>query len=200
MWRLFSICAESQRKSIFWGTFRGWGRPCCNPDWNDAGNPAFAARARADDIASRTQHVGLAAPIIKALIEAQGRAFLRQEHSPVLAVLHGQLDAGVTEELGAGNAIDTDTGLAALTRRLRARGEGLAGLDTHAFPRGEDIDRRFGFRRRRGLARRSASQERCHGQQTEWPDYLLQCLHVRPIGPFCPPDAPWCGCTGAVER
>lgn len=58
--------------------------------------------------------MSLAAAVIKALVEAEAGAFLRQEQAPVPPVAHGQLDGGIAKQLGAGNILHVDAGLAAL--------------------------------------------------------------------------------------
>ena len=126
------------------------------PHPDDTGNRAFAARAGTDDIAPGTQLTGALTTIIKPLIKAQRRAFLRQKYPIVLAVFHRQFDGSVTEQLRPRQIFDRNAAVTPGVRRKRPCGHRLAWRHRHALPFGGSAR----FLRRNGPRWRSGRAER----------------------------------------
>lgn len=102
---------------------------------DDAGNRAFTARSRPDDIAPGAQLFGFQSVVVKSLIKAERLTFARKEHPVSSSIPHGQFDRAVTEQLCTRHIVDADAAVAALAWRRRPHVDRPARLHGHPAPR-----------------------------------------------------------------
>ena len=137
-------------------------RPCCGNrvHSDDAGNRAFAAGARADDIATRAQLSRAFAAIVKALVKTQRRAFARQKQPIPPAIFHRQFNGAVAKQLRPGQASYRNAPVPPGARRKRAGRHRGARCYWHACP-GRSAGRavRWWCRHRRCSSGKPAQQQ-----------------------------------------